>query len=354
LPQDAVFESGIFSAMSAIGKHPSARAHWFLQTHTRLTLIWSCASLLLTGGWALASYPGVPLVMQLWIVALGVGLFGVLHGGLDHIVGERVFKRVFTRRWLIYFAMGYVGLAIAVMIGWWLVAPIMLLLFLAVSILHFGLRDGARGGVHAQQKRTAWIQFATVILLGAVPIMIPWIAFPQEVSVLFGWLAGTHPEAWQPSIHISDRFGSMPQVAMVLVAVALVLMLYFKSRRLLDTFAWIEFLATILLFWTLPPLLAFAWYFCFLHSLRHLLALAERLAPSREWSAVGWVILRGLPLTIMTLVAAAAGYVWLRGFDLSETESATKVIFWGLAALTFPHMLLTWWWERCHESLDRP
>ena len=336
--------------MSAIEKHLSASAHWFRQARTRLTLIWSGASLLLVCGWALASRPAVPLVMQLWIVAVGVGLFGVLHGGLDHIVGERVFKRVFKRGWLIYFAMGYVGLAIAVMIGWWLVAPITLLLFLAVSIVHFGLRDGGRG----LQKRNIWIQFATVILLGAAPIIIPWIAFPQEVSVLFGWLAGTHAAAWQPPFHLGDSFGSMPRAAMVIVAVALALMLYFKSRRLLDTFAWLEFLATILLFWTLPPLLAFAWYFCLLHSLRHLLALAERLAPSREWSAVGWVVLRGLPLTIMTLVAAAVGYVWLRGFDLSEAESATKVIFWGLAALTFPHMLLTWWWEQRHESLGQP
>jgi beta-carotene 15,15'-dioxygenase len=347
MPQDAVFEGGVFSAMNTV---PSlSRARWFHMTRTRLTVIWSAASLLIAVGWVMANRPDVSLIAQLWIVALGVGLFGVLHGGLDHIIGERVFKPAFKRRWLLYFSVGYVGLAMAVMIGWWLVAPMMLLLFLAVSIVHFGLRDGA----HGLQKRATWLQFATVILLGAAPIIIPWLAFPQEVAVLFGWLAGTRPEAWQPSFHIGDRFGSMPQAAMVLVVVALVLTLYFKSRRLLDTFAWMEFLATILLFWTLPPLLAFTWYFCLLHSLRHLLALAEHLAPSREWSAVGWVVLRGLPLTVVTLVAAAAGYIWLRGFDLSEAESATKVIFWGLAALTFPHMLLTWWWEQHQESLDR-
>ena len=135
-----------------------AREHWFQQKRTRLTLIWCGASLLLIGAWALANHPDVPLVTQLWIVALGVGLFGVLHGGLDHIVGERVFKTTFKRSWLIYFAVAYVGLAIAVMIGWWLVAPVMLLLFLAVSILHFGVHEGARDGAHAQRKRSIWIQ----------------------------------------------------------------------------------------------------------------------------------------------------------------------------------------------------
>ena len=170
--------------------------------------------------------------------------------------------------------------------------------------------------------------------------------------MLFGWLAGTRAKVWQPPFAIGDAVGSMSQAVMIAVAIAF--MFYLKSRRMLGTLKGIEFLITVLLFSTLPPLLAFTWYFCFLHSLRHLLALAERLAPSRDWSAVGWVVLRSLPLTIITLAAAAAGYVWLRGFDLSEAESATKVIFWGLAALTFPHMLLTWWWERRHERLDHP
>jgi beta-carotene 15,15'-dioxygenase len=348
MPQDSILEGGVFPAMTTLPLTP--RARWFHMTRTRLTVIWSAASLLITAGWVMANRPDVPLITQLWIVALGVGLFGVLHGGLDHIVGERVFKSAFKRRWLLYFSIGYVGLAITVMIGWWLASPVMLLLFLAVSILHFGLRDGAR----TQQKSSRWIQLATVILLGAAPIVIPWLAFPQEVALLFGWLAGTRPEAWQPAFHIGDKFGSLSRVALVLIAAALVLMLYLKSRRWLDTFAWIEFLATILLFWTLPPLLAFAWYFCFLHSLRHLLALAEHLAPNRDRAAVGWVVLRGLPLTIVTLLAAVAGYVWLRGFALSEAESVTKVIFWGLAALTFPHMLLTWWWERRGQNSHSP
>lgn len=339
--------------MNTTGKHLRERARWFHQTDARLTLIWGAASLLLTSGWALAR-PEVAITTQLWFVAFGVGLFGVLHGGLDHIVGERVFKRACRRSWLIFFSLAYVGLAIAVMIGWWLVAPIMLLLFLAVSNLHFGLRDGPRGSVHAHRNRNIWIHFASVTLWGAVPIMIPWLAFPQEVSVLFGWLAGTRAEVWQPSFHIIDRFDSMYPVTVALVAAGLVLMLYLTSRRLLNPFAWTEFLITVLLFWTLPPLLAFAWYFCFLHSLRHVLVLAERLAPSCDWAAVGWVALRGLPLTVVTLAGAGAGYAWLRGVDLSEAESATKVIFWGLAALTFPHMLLTWWWGRRPENLDEP
>jgi hypothetical protein len=78
--------------------------------------------------------------------------------------------------------------------------------------------------------------------------------------------------------------------------------------------------------------------------------LAERLAPPQKWAALGWVGLYGLPLTIITLIASGVGYAWLRHADLKEAEAITRVIFWGLAALTFPHMLLTWLWDRSDEA----
>ncbi len=323
------------------------RARWFHTLSDRLSVIWSAASLLLVVGWAMASHPDVPLTTQLWIVALSVGLFGVLHGGLDHLVGELVFQLKFKKRRWAYFVVAYVGLAAAVMIGWWLVAPLMLVLFLLVSALHFGLRDEN----HFQRKRSVWVQLACVCMLGSAPIIIPWLAFPQDVSLLFGWLAGTHAETWQPALSITAAVDSMSRTVLSMLAVAGVLMVYLQSRRLsttLATFSWLEFLATVALFWTLPPLLAFAWYFCFLHSLRHLLTLAERLAPPQKWAALGWVALHGMPLTLMTLIASGIGYAWLRHVDLNEAEAVTRVIFWGLAALTFPHMLLTWLWE-CKE-----
>jgi beta-carotene 15,15'-dioxygenase len=323
---------------------PAERARWFHAARDRLSVVWSVISLLLAAAWAMTNHPDIPLVTQLWMVALGVGLFGVLHGGLDHLVGERVFQRRFKRYWWIYFSLGYVGLAIAVMVGWWLAAPLMLLLFLALSILHFGLRDE----IHVHRKMSGFARFAAVCILGGAPIVIPWLMFPQEVSLLFGWLAGTSAEIWQPALSITGVFDSMSW--MVLLIAATVALVYLKLQRFSDTFAWMEFLATVVLFSMLPPLLAFAWYFCFLHSLRHLLTLAERLAPSQGWVALGWVGVHGLPLTIITLIASGVGYAWLRHFDLDEAESITRVIFWGLAALTFPHMLLTWLWDRSDEA----
>ncbi len=328
------------------------RADWFRHARDRLSVLWSVVSLLLAGVWTVA-HPDVPLLLQLWIVALGVGLFGVLHGGLDHIVGEQLFRPKlrpkFQPRWWAYFALAYLGLGALVMLGWWLAAPLMLWLFLIASALHFGLIDNTEDANNSKEanssKKIAWA--VTVCLMGAAPILIPWLAFPQEVSLLFGWLARTPGDVWRMRWQLASLQPVWLAATLFIAGgVVLAAWLNMKVRRAPWLLRSAEFLSTVVLFWTLPPLLAFTWYFCFLHSLRHLLTLAERLAPSRQWAALSWVAWHGAPLTLATIAASVAGYAWLRHVNLDEAEAITRVVFWGLAALTFPHMLLTWLWDR--------
>lgn len=320
------------------------RDDWFRHARGHVSALWSAISLLLASVWTIAN-PNVPLLIQLWMVALGVGLFGVLHGGLDHLVGERILKPKFQRRWWAYFALGYLGLGIMVMLGWWLAAPLMLCLFLIASAVHFGLIEDAEDALSTNKMA----RIATVCLMGAAPIVIPWLAFPHEVSLLFGWLARTPGDVWQAKWQLKWPLADIHSAwlpVILFIAAGVVLGVWLRTRRMSFLFRSIEFLSTVIIFWTLPPLLAFTWYFCFLHSLRHLLTLAERLAPSRQWIALGWVARHGAPLTLATIVASGAGYAWLRHVNLDEAEAITRVVFWGLAALTFPHMLLTWLWDR--------
>ncbi len=320
----------------------NVETNWFIEIRTRLNWYWTVISLLLAGGWMLAGQPEIPLVAQLWFTALSVGIFGVLHGGLDHLVGQRVLKPKFMGVWWVYFLSGYVVLSITVMIAWWQLAPLMLMLFLLVSAIHFGQSDGA-------QQPGEKPFFGLILAVGFVPIVTPWIAFPQQVTQLFGWLANNPAEAWQPPILLfmaRAHYAFAISVLIFVVIAGWLTAVKLKTRRHPNFMHSAELFSTFLLFWTLPPLLAFTWYFCFLHSAKHMLTLAERLAPSRRWAAVSWVAWHGAPAMILTIVASAAAYVWLRHIEIGEAESLTRVVFYGLAALTFPHMLLTWLWDR--------
>ena len=339
--------------------HQSAdRAEQFRQIRAGLTWGWSiiavCLAIATRNSWP----PEVPLSTEITILAIGVAIIGVPHGALDHRVAEDVLKARFPSNWLSLFSIGYLSLAALVLVGFWLAAPLMLVLFLLASVLHFGLGDASYVEYPAP---LAWIE---IVLMGAIPIILPWVIFTDDVAMLFGWLANTDAVRWQ------NPFSATWVISLFLLAlIAFFTVRFFRkaagstlpiggspteTAREERTRFVVELLCTLALFATLSPLLAFTWYFCGLHAPRHLLALAERLLHTRQrtpWAALGWVLLQSLPLTLITIAGAVFGLHCLQsqgleaGLESGIEANRVRVIFWGLAALTFPHMLLTAIWD---------
>jgi Brp/Blh family beta-carotene 15,15'-monooxygenase len=93
----------------------------------------------------------------------------------------------------------------------------------------------------------------------------------------------------------------------------------------------------------LPPLIAFAAYFCLLHSFGHLLDMAAlESGPWADWTLQQWAA-RLWPATLGALALGLVGWVSLSGMDLGNIlypEALSQIIFCGLAALTVPHVML--------------
>jgi Brp/Blh family beta-carotene 15,15'-monooxygenase len=90
---------------------------------------------------------------------------------------------------------------------------------------------------------------------------------------------------------------------------------------------------------------AFTIYFCFLHSIRHSITLAVELDPNNITNGFGLFIKKALPLTILTGVFSfIALYLLSNSYDLDS--AILKLIFIGLASLTFPHILLEYFLEK--------
>jgi beta-carotene 15,15'-dioxygenase len=326
---------------------PSAiitRDTWFRARYAQLTLSWCVLASLLAGAALLAQLTGgasAPSIeLQMVVLGIGVALFGVPHGGLDHVVAQRVLVMRGARpTWIAnaLFLFGYAILALLVLLVWWWMPVPMLLAFLAASAWHFALRDTS-----LESAVSAYYGFSAVMhhaALGAAPIMVPWLMYPAEVGIVFGWLSNTPVETWMPPWAPAVSYAAVAAIAAVAVLTA-------RRDTAHRTQNQLEVAGTILIFVFLPPLLAFAWYFCFLHSLRHLLTLAHRLPPGGHWRAVQWVAIRSLPLSLLTIAIAVIGYKYLNVAQQTDAAHLARVIFWGLAALTFPHMLLTAIWER--------
>lgn len=303
------------------GSRPELR-----RVHLRITLVVLLA--LLPAG----SFLGTLAVeSQLALVALPILLLGVMHGGLDPWVGEVVMRDRFGKSEPSLFVISYLSV-MAVVIACWVLAPLATLAgFLVISVLHFGEQDA-----YGFAGRSDGL---TVSVFGAIPVLGPIAAHPAEAALIFGWLTGAEKSMLAEIMN----WLAQPLIAIWIVGAGMLVARMHIEGEANKGFQLAGLGVLVASMVLLPPLIAFAAYFCLLHSFGHLLDLAVRFqGPWTEWSLGQWGS-RLWPATLGALGLGMLGWVLLSGINLGSSmghEVLAQVIFCGLAALTVPHVLL--------------
>jgi Brp/Blh family beta-carotene 15,15'-monooxygenase len=108
---------------------------------------------------------------------------------------------------------------------------------------------------------------------------------------------------------------------------------------------YIELICVLALNIIFTPLIAFTIYFCFLHSIRHSATLIYEL--NRKNFKKGFIkfINKALPLTLLTAILFVISLILLTNY-YEINDAILKIIFIGLASLTFPHILLEYLIEK--------
>ena len=107
----------------------------------------------------------------------------------------------------------------------------------------------------------------------------------------------------------------------------------------------IDFLSILVLNYFLSPLIAFTIYFCFLHSFRHSISLIYELDINDFKNGAHIFLKKAMPLTLLTSVLYLTSLYFLSNY-YQLNDAILKVIFIGLASLTFPHILLEYLLEK--------
>ena len=294
--------------------------------HQRLVIIASVISAVL------GAFMATPEILtQFWIALAPIALFGIAHGGVDPWLMHRLaHSRSFTvALWL----GAYVVLA-GVFIGIVLLQPLIaLLLFLMLSIWHFGRSDAPFQGFHRGS--------AAVWLSGSIPIIGPVFGHPAQTGQLFAWLLGADAQLVTEVLRLIGP-------GLILGWGVGLATLWWRSQGSGNISGFAELLALAGAMILLPPILAFTFYFCAVHSFRHFLEILTSPRYDRG-SRHGWSFLfrQAAPATLLAGALGAAAW-WFLGSDRDLPEMATdgvRVLFWGLAALTVPHVLVVerWW-----------
>ena len=267
-----------------------------------------------------------PIIFCLFLILI----LGVSHGALDNIKGAKLLK-LFGYKHIISFYLAYMFISLLIIIFWMIFPNTVLFLFLVVAAYHFGKEDT----VFAFRKKF-FISECLFFLKGPAVIIAPLLLNREETNEIFRILNFNFFEA---------KFFSS-EFLIVMLCLSFLASFYISKKENMDikSVMIVDLLSLIILNLFLSPILAFTLYFCFLHSIRHSISLIFELDNSFK-PGIKKFIKKAIPLTIVTGVIFLLAIFFLNSFYKLD-EAIYKVIFIGLASLTFPHILLEYLLEK--------
>ena len=267
-----------------------------------------------------------PIIFCLFLILI----LGISHGALDNIKGKKLLK-LFGYKSSFSFYFTYILISFLIIIFWLVFPNSILLLFLIVASYHFGKEDTV-----FSFKRKYWIPECLFLFKGSAVIIAPLLFQKDKTNEIFRTL----------NVNIFESQIFTDQFLIILLCLSFLSSLYISNKKNSDLkgLMVMDFFSLIILNLFLTPILAFTFYFCLLHSIRHSITLIFELDKSFK-SGLRKFVNKAIPLTFITGVIFLIAIYLLNNFFMLD-EAIYKVIFIGLAALTFPHILLEYLLEK--------
>ena len=260
------------------------------------------------------------------IIAIAVvAVLGIPHGAVDHVVAlSRTSGTVSARRvdtW-------YVAAIAAYAVVWALTPAIALVIFLAMSIHHFGQSD------LAALRLSPLLQIPLQWSRGIFLIGLPLVAHVSVASPVIAQIGGPTIASW--AILESQRIA----LCVTLIAQHVLMLLVVAGRigwpQLRLQLIGIGTLAT--LFVLAEPLIGFAIYFGLWHSWSHITALQQLLGSAESPLSAGDFVRIAAPRTAISLGGLAL--LLVAAVLTDRNDAVLPIVVIVLSLLTLPHMVI--------------
>ena len=263
-------------------------------------------------------------------------IVGVSHGSLDHLKGIKLLK-LFNIKSTYIFYITYIIISAVVVVTWILLPSITLIVFLIIASYHFGKED-----THFLINNRSYFTQLLYFFKGFLIILAPLTFHFQETIAIFKLLLIDNEVFYSTLDFIEKNNIIQKGIVFSFLSSVILLLKNFEKKKFLIFFDYFSIL-TLNLY--LTPLIAFTIYFCFLHSIRHSISLAIELDPDSVVNGFRLFVKKALPLTILTAVFSFIA-LYLLSYSNNLDGAILKIIFIGLASLTFPHILLEYFLEK--------
>ena len=268
------------------------------------------------------------ILSLLLIISLGIS-----HGALDHIKGKKLSKKLEFKSTIMFYIL-YILVGLSVILLWLLFPKILLFVFLLIASFHFGKEDSEFINYKPNQDLIYFFK-------GSLVITAPLLFHKNETLEIFNNL----------KFNVSHNLLISNEFLYLFVIISFIANILISINKKIDikSLLIMDFISILLLNYFLSPILAFTIYFCFLHSIRHSFKLSNELNKNNFIKGFKEFIIKAMPLTILTAILFLISLLFLENYYLLDS-AISKVIFIGLASLTFPHILLEYLIEKNEQA----
>ena len=272
-----------------------------------------------------------PFICLLLILSIGIS-----HGSLDNFKGRKLFQILKIDNFSIFY-FAYILIALIVIFLWILIPYVSLIIFLMVASYHFGKEDTQFLII----ENSYYNQFL-FFLKGSLIVFAPMYFHFDETISIFRLLL-IENETFYKFLDLIES--NRVLLYFVILSTLANILLFTKNFELKKFTIFLDYFSILIINYYFSPLVAFTIYFCFLHSIRHSISLMSELDENNLGNGFKIFIKKALPLTFITAIFCVIG-LYLLNNTYNFDSSILKIIFIGLASLTFPHILLEYLIEK--------
>ena len=272
-----------------------------------------------------------PFICLLLILSVGIS-----HGSLDNVKGRKLFQILEIDNFSIFYFV-YILIALIVTFLWILIPYVSLIIFLMVASYHFGKED-----TQFLIIENSYYNKFLFFLKGSLIVFAPmYFNFDETISIFR--LLLIENETFYNFLDLIESNRVM--LYCVILSTLANILLFTKNFDIKKFTIFLDYFSILIINYYFSPLVAFTIYFCFLHSIRHSISLMSELDENNLGDGFIIFIKKALPLTIITAIFCVIG-LYLLNNTYNFNSSILKIIFIGLASLTFPHILLEYLIEK--------
>jgi Brp/Blh family beta-carotene 15,15'-monooxygenase len=263
-------------------------------------------------------------------------VIGVSHGSLDNLKGRKLFQ-IFRIYNFFLFYLSYILISLLVIFLWVIAPSISLVIFLVVASHHFGKED-----TQFLMIKNSYLNQLLFFLKGSLIVFTPmYFHFDETISIFKLLLVDN--ESFYEFLNTIETNKIL--LYCIIVSTLSSIILFARNFEFKRFTIFLDYFSILIINYCFSPLVAFTIYFCFLHSVRHSISLMSELDNDKLINGLKIFTKKALPLTILTAILCFLG-LYLLNNTYNLDSSILKIIFIGLASLTFPHILLEYLIEK--------